>query len=297
MFNWNDLVFFLELARRGRLTPAARRLHVDYTTVSRRVSELEKDLAVSLFERRQDGFVMTEEGHQLFALAEQMETLGHRVQETIMSPPREPSGRVRLATMEGIAAYYLSEKLAEFNVVNPKILVELAVERYLVNLSKREADVSLSFVPLTGSRLKIYEMGHFRLCLYASDEYLSKRGTPATIDDLRGHDFIDYITDLVSIPEVHWLLDILEPENVVFRSSSMAAQQNAVACGRGIALLPLFSAKKDSRLIPVLPDIASVERGLFLAVHDDIACVSRVRFLTRFLRDQFSKDCKYLNDL
>ena len=47
MFNWNDLVFFLELARQGRLVPAARRLKVDLTTVSRRISELEQDLPSS----------------------------------------------------------------------------------------------------------------------------------------------------------------------------------------------------------------------------------------------------------
>jgi hypothetical protein len=57
-FNWNDLVFFLELARQGRLMPAARRLKVDHTTVSRRIGELEKDLGLKLFERKPDGFVM-----------------------------------------------------------------------------------------------------------------------------------------------------------------------------------------------------------------------------------------------
>jgi len=51
MFNWNDLTFFLELARHGRLMPAARRLKVDHTTVSRRISELERDLAIKIFDR------------------------------------------------------------------------------------------------------------------------------------------------------------------------------------------------------------------------------------------------------
>ena len=55
MFNWNDLVFFLELARQSRLMPAARRLKVDHTTVSRRISELEKDLSIKLFDRKPDG--------------------------------------------------------------------------------------------------------------------------------------------------------------------------------------------------------------------------------------------------
>lgn len=297
MFNWNDLVFFLELARQGRLMPAARRLKVDHTTVSRRISELEKDLAVKLFERKRDGFLPTEDGHRLLAIAEKMETLGLSVAETIGAVPSEPSGRVRLATMEGIAAYYLAEKLGDFNAIHPDIVVELVTERYLINLTKREADVSISFVPPVGSRLNVRKAGSFKLGLFGSAAYLERRGTPRTAEDLLRHDFVDYIVDLVAISKVHWLRDVLEPEHVVFRSSSMAAQQNAIAAGRGLGLLPYFSAKKEPKLVPVLPDRVSVERELFISVHDDIQFMGRVQALTRFLFTLFKRDARYLNRL
>ncbi len=296
MFNWNDLVFFLELARQGRLMAAARRLKVDHTTVSRRISELEKDLAIRLFERKPDGFVLTEDGHRLLAIAEKMEVLGLSVVETIKTTPSEPSGRVRLATMEGIAAYYLTEKLADFNKLHPQILVELVTERHLINLTKREADVSISFVPPAGQRLNVCKAGKFGLGLFSSADYLSRRGRPKKVDELPGHDFVDYIVDLVAIPKVHWLLDVLEPEHVVFRSSSMAAQQNAIAAGRGIGLLPYFSAKTDQRLVSVLQKEVRVERELYVAVHEDIQFMGRVRALTRFLFSLFEKDAVYLNE-
>lgn len=294
MFNWNDLVFFLELARQGRLMPAARRLKVDYTTVSRRISELEKDLAVTLFERRSDGFVLTEDGHRLLVVAEKMETLTASVVESTRT---EPVGRVRLATMEGIAAYYLSERIGDLLARNPGVVVELVTERHLINLTKREADVSISFVPPLGPRLSIRKAGTFGLGLFASDGYLRRRGAPLSRADLDQHDFVDYVVDLVAIPKVHWLLEVLEPEHVVFRSTSMAAQQNAVAAGLGIALLPYFSAKRDPRLVPVLPDAVRVERELFVAVHEDIEHVGRVRALTRFLAELFQRDAAYLNRL
>lgn len=297
MFNWNDLVFFLELSRHGRLMPAAKRLKVDYTTVSRRISELEKDLAVTLFERKPDGFVLTEDGHRLLAIAEQMEALGTSVTDALRSTPTEPAGRVRLATMEGIAAYYLAEKLSEFNAQHPQIVIELVTERHLINLTKREADVSISFVPPMGSRLTVLKSGTFALGLYSSAPYLSARGTPTSKSELPAHDFIDYVVDLVAIAKVHWLLDVLEPEHVVFRSSSMAAQQNAIATGRGIGLLPYFSAKRDPRLIPVLPGAVRVQRDLYISVHEDIEYVGRVRALTRFLAALFERDADYLNRL
>jgi DNA-binding transcriptional LysR family regulator len=296
MFNWNDLVFFLELARQGRLMPAARRLKVDHTTVSRRISELERDLAVKLFERKPDGFVLTEDGHRLLVIAEKMEGLGLSVMETIRAAPSEPSGKVRLATMEGIAAFYLTEKLVDFNALFPQILVELVTERHLINLTKREADVSISFVPPVGPRLNVRKAGTFKLGLFASAGYLSRRGVPATVQDLADHDFVDYVVDLVAISNVHWLLDVLEPDHVVFRSSSMTAQQNALAAGRGIGLLPFFSAKKEPRLVPVLPREVRVERELYVTVHEDIQFMSRVRALTRFLFALFENEAAYLNE-
>jgi DNA-binding transcriptional LysR family regulator len=294
MFNWNDLVFFLELARQGRLMPAARRLNVDHTTVSRRVSELEKDLAVKLFERKPDGFVLTEDGHRLLTIAERMEALGMSVIETVRTKPSELSGRVRVATMEGIAAFYLTERFIQFNATHPEILIELVTERHLINLTKREADISISFVPPIGPRLDVRKAGNFRLGLYASEVYLKKRGVPENVADLAEHDFVDYVVDLIEIAKVHWLLDVIEPEHVVFRSSSMTAQQNAIAAGRGIGLLPYFSAKTDKRLVRVLPK-TSVERELFISVHEDIQFLGRVRAVTRFLFNLFETDQAFLN--
>ena len=100
----------------------------------------------------------------------------------------------------------------------------------------------------------------------------------------------------MAIPKVHWLLDVLEPENVVFRSSSMAAQQNGIVAGRGLGLLPYFSAKKEPRLVPVLQREVRVERELYVTVHEDIQFMGRVRALTRFLFALFEKDAAYLNE-
>ena len=276
--------------------PAARRLKVDHTTVSRRIAELEKDLAIRLFERKPDGFVLTNDGHRLFEIAEKMEVLSLSVAEAVSSAPTQLEGRVRLATMEGIAAFYLAEKLVEFNTLHPNIVVELVTERHLINLTKREADISISFVPPIGSRLVLKKVGTFRLGLFASAAYLERSGQPRTRQDLSSHDFVDYVVDLVSIQKVHWLLDVIEPEHVVFRSTSMAAQQFAIAAGRGIGLLPLFSAKREPRLVPVLRDSVWVERDLHVTVHEDIQFMGRVRALTRFLTELFQRDAAFLNE-
>lgn len=293
MFNWNDLVFFLELARQGRLGPAARRLKVDHTTVSRRVAELERDLSVKLFDRSAEGFVLTEQGHRLLAQAETMEGLARTI-ESSEGAASQSSGRVRLATMEGIAAFYFSERFARFREIYPDIVVELVTERHLINLTKREADVSISFVPLVGPRLVTRKVGEFRLALFASKQYLENRGAPLTRADLERHDFVDYVEDLVAISRVHWLLDVIEPPSVTFRSTSMAAQQNAVLAGLGIGLLPFFSARAAPQLVPLLAEEVSVSRELYLTVHEDIEFIGRVRALCKFLIEILREDCDLL---
>jgi DNA-binding transcriptional LysR family regulator len=150
-------------------------------------------------------------------------------------------------------------------------------------------------VPLAGPRLSVKRAGEFRLGLFASAKYIMERGAPASMEELKRHDFIDYVDDLVAIQPVQWLHDVLVPESVVFRSTSMAAQQNAIGAGRGIGLLPFFSAKKDRRLVRLMKDV-TVTRSLFISVHEDIEYMGRVRTLLRFLHGSFKADKAYLND-
>lgn len=290
-------MFFLELARQSRLAPAARRLRVDHTTVSRRIAELEKDLSVKLFDRKPDGFVLTEQGHRLFAIAERVEQETSSVPQAMGADNATATGRVRVVAMEGIGAFFLARGFAELAETQPGITVELVTERHLINLTKREADIFISFVHPTGPRLAVKKLGTFRLALYASPAYLERRGVPKDRAELSGHTFVDYVEDLVAIQPVHWLLEVLEPSNVAFRSSSMHAQQSAVAAGAGIALLPLFSAKADSTLVPVLPDEVRVHRDVFLSVHEDLQFMTRVRAVSRHLAHIVSRDQNYLNEL
>jgi DNA-binding transcriptional LysR family regulator len=150
MFDWNDLRYFLELARQGRLAPAAKRLHVDHSTVGRRIAELEKALDAKLFDRAPNGFVLTEAGHRLLAYAESIEVNTIAIAET-SGQAAALSGSVRLATMEGLASFYLASRLVEFYDTHPGITVELITSTQLLSLTKREADVSLSCGRSAGS--------------------------------------------------------------------------------------------------------------------------------------------------
>ncbi len=294
-FDWGDLAFFLELARQGRLVPAARKLRAENTTVSRRVAELERALHCKLFDRGPNGFVLTDAGQKLFVYAESIESNATAIAENVGGIASEPSGDVRVATMEGIGSFYIAPRMWKLRQAFPSIRVELVTERHLINLTKREADISVSFAQMKGPRLISEKIGTFELRLYAAPSYIDRAGLPASLDELDNHEFVDYIDDLVSIPEVRWLHDVLIPSKVVFQSSSMVAQQNAAAGGAGLVLLPSFSAAEDTRLVPVMPRLVSVMRSIWLTVHEDHQYLSRIKTVRRFLKQSISDDQAFLN--
>lgn len=100
---------------------------------------------------------------------------------------------------------------------------------------------------------------------------------PKDQSELVYHTFVDYVEDLIAIQPVRWLLDVIDPLAVSFRSSSMHAQQNAIAAGAGIGLLPLISAKRNPSLLPILPDAIQVHPDVYLSVHEDLEFLARVR--------------------
>jgi DNA-binding transcriptional LysR family regulator len=293
-FDWNDLSFFLELARQGRLASAGRRLKVDHTTVSRRIAELERSLECKLFDRTQDGFVVTDAGQRLLRYAETIESNILAISQEVGGAQTVLGGTVRLATMEGIASLYLAGVFRRFHDQYPDILVELVTSSHLINVTKREADISLSFVKPKGQRLLVEKIGDFELRLYGSPDYLAAHGEPRTIDELRNHVFVDYVEDLISIDEVRWLHDVVVDPPTTFRSSSMIAQQNAAAAGLGLVLLPCFAGTPDPRLRPVLTGSVSVHRDIWLAVHEDFQFIARVKTVCRFLREAIAADQGFL---
>ena len=118
--------------------------------------------------------------------------------------------------MEAFGSLYLSPRLAELYQRHPSVRVELVTASHWVNLSKREADVLISFPKPRGHRITAEKIGEFSLFLYASQDYIARYGMPRTVDDLKDHRFIDYIDELVVIPAVRWLSDVLRDQETVF---------------------------------------------------------------------------------
>ncbi|RUV26207.1 MULTISPECIES: LysR family transcriptional regulator [unclassified Mesorhizobium] len=281
--DWDDLKIFLRAVRTKSVTGAARQIGVSHSTVSRRLTRLEYAVGAALFERCRDGLALTGVGTIVMRRAEEME-LGVNSLRSDMGSRDEIRGTVRLATMEGIASLYLSSRMNSILTKHPNLLIELVTSPQTVRVARREADLFLSFFKPQGATLTSERIGQFATGLYATRSYLEAHGMPLEPNDLRRHKFVGYVEELVQLETVRWLEELVPAPNLQFTSNSMIAQLFASSGGAGIVALPAFAQALDAGLVNILPQLRG-RRDLWLSVHQDMANVSRIRAVSKFLRD------------
>lgn len=292
-YDWNDIVHFLELARTGSLVRAGRNLKVDHSTVGRRIRELERKLNCTLFKRSKSGYALTEVGLRLIRYAEGMENQASLIAEAVGFENSDSRGPVRVASMEGFGSLYLSRCISDFSKAYPLVQVELLTDTRMLNFDRREADVFVSFFRPQGKRILNKKIGEFKISLFASNKYCDHHPYPNTIKELEQHTFIDFIDDHIHVKENRWLSDILRPKRIIFRSTSLMAQYISASEGQGIVMLPSFAAAYSTDLRPIMPQLFTV-RDIWLAVHEDLLHISRIKLLTAFLTKRVEQDRLFL---
>src|SRR5262245_49708824 len=121
MLDWNDLRHFLAVARTGSTLAAGRELRVSQTTAARRVTALEEELKLKLFERRAAGYRLTPAGEALLAEAEAVEAAAGHFEDAAATQSRDVSGTVKLTVDEIYAVTLLGPILRDLHDAFPAI--------------------------------------------------------------------------------------------------------------------------------------------------------------------------------
>lgn len=285
MLNWDDFRIFLAVQRAGGLVGAARRLGLDHTTVARRLTSLETRLGAQLVERSPRGARLTETGRALLERAERMEAEALAAGAEVGAIRADVSGSVRLATPEAFGAWLVAPNVHRLHRAHPTLQVELVPEARRVSLTKREADLAVTLARPPQGRLVARKLADYRLGLYAARSYLEAEGPVADLRELPSRPLVWYIDELIDVPELRFFDEVAAGARTVFRSSSIAAQQAAVASGLGFGLLHVFAAGQDPRLVRVLPEQVDVERSYWLVMHPEERTLPRIRVVADFLQE------------
>lgn len=173
-FDWNDLRFFLEVARTGTLSGAARVLGTDHATVSRRIDALERALQQLLFARSPTGCALTPRGKELLPTAEQMESLASQSAQVVGAHPSVLSGVVRLSAPDGFGNFFLAPLLDRFGTAHPRLRLQMVIVQQIQATSQREGDVTVTLSPPVRGHFVTERLTDYGLGLYAATHYFEK---------------------------------------------------------------------------------------------------------------------------
>lgn len=286
MDNWDDLRLFLAVAREGSLSGAGKVLRLDPATLGRRVSRLEKALAVALFVKSPQGYGLTEAGQQLLERAGAAEQAMRRAAAGVAAAPSEGlTGQIRLGAPDGCANFLLPQVCAAIVAENPGLDLQIVALPRLFNLSRREADMAIGVSAPTAGRLMVQKITDYRLNLAASETYLRAHPPVEEVTDLRGHRMVGYIPDMIFDRELDYLAD-LGVERVPLASNSVSVQSHMIGRGGGIGVVHDFALPFFPGVRRILADQISLKRAFYLIRHEDDRRHARLsRFAERLVAD------------
>lgn len=286
--DWNNLKFFLAVARFGGLTPAASHLATSVSTVSRHIDAMESTLGVRLFLRRQRGYLLTDAGAMLLERVADVERSMQAV-ERQGDAIKELTGVVRLATFESLAHYLLVPQLHKFTSRYPQLQLEILVNRNLADLSRREADLALRIINPNIDEHEpdniVQYVGSFRFELYCTPTALAR-----VEGDWQKLPHISWDAAWFRLPMVNWLQQLFPHQAPILRSNTMQTHVLAASSEMGAALLPSFIGDQHQGLIKATTIPMDTHQELWLSYHRDLKASSRVMAMRDFILEIAPKD-------
>lgn len=282
---WDDVRYFLELARQGSLSAAARSLAVEHTTVARRVAALEKRIGIRLFDRLPKSWSLTQDGEQLLQHA-------YRIEEEALAFSRATAGAsslrgtVRLSAPPVFGSHFLVPRLAAVRRQWPGIAIDLAGESREANLYRREADLALRLSRPEAPGLAARPLAQIGYGLYGASGWIGRAS--------QEWEFVGYNDSLRETPQQQWLEKVAGARPFVLRSNDLAALYQACRAGLGIAVLPHFLARDDPALVALAEYPCPVARQLWLVVHPDVRRSPRVKAVADALVTLFRESAAVL---
>ncbi|WP_042885831.1 LysR family transcriptional regulator [Cupriavidus necator] len=289
--DWDDLKYFLAVSQSGSLAGAARALHVNHSTVLRRLARLEEVLGTLLFERHPTGYAMTAAGE---ALAHRLAGVGEQIdaaQRQLSGLDSQLSGPLRVTTTDTLLSGLLMPLFAEFRAMHPRIQLQIVVNNSFLSLSRREADVAIRPANAVPEYLVGRQVGLLQTAPYASREYLkqtqqkpARGGTVAS--DWGRYDWVVPDDALAHLAQARWTMEHVPESRRLVSADSLVAMAQAVRHGMGAGMLLCLLAEGDPQLVRLASPEPALDTALWILTHPDLRHSVRVRAFNDFLYER-----------
>ncbi len=279
---WDDLKFFLAVARNGSISAGARRLKVQHSTVSRRIRALENRLGTRLIERKKSGYELTAVGEELKLSAARMELEILDIEDALAGHEGRVCGELRVSAIGNMATTVLMPMFRAFHERYPEIEMHIQVSNRFVSLTERQADIAIRLTndpleTLIGTRLVTV-----RSAVYGSAAYLARQRSRAQPPEWLGVECCDFHRD--------WTHAARPERDFRFYVDDTLLTLAALKEGFGIAYLPCFMGDSHPDLARVHAPEEKHDLGLWLLYHGDLRQTRRVRLFRQHMVDHIAPE-------
>ncbi|MCC7325676.1 MAG: LysR family transcriptional regulator [Burkholderiales bacterium] len=287
MFDWDDLRYFLAVARHGSTLAAARVLKVNQSTVQRRLTELEQRIGRPLVRRHPTGYRLTEFGEALLPQAQRVEQAVAAFEVQVDVSRRDAVGVVRVTCPEPLMNRITASPLLErFRMRHPGLEVEFAMSDRYLDLAKGDADVALRSGDTDDGVLIGRKIGDSLWAVYASRAYVERHGRPERIEDLERHALAGFDETMAGHRAAKWLREVVPGARIVARNDSVLGLLNSVKASIGIAPLPTALGDAEPELVRLFGPIPELTRIWRVLAHPDVRHTPRVAAFFDFMVEE-----------
>jgi DNA-binding transcriptional LysR family regulator len=287
--DWDKLKVFHAAAEAGSFTHAGEQLGLSQSAVSRQVSALEQELAVSLFHRHARGLILTEQGELLYRTAHDVFMKLEAARAKLTDSREKPNGELKVTTTPGMGIHWLTPRLGEFLELFPDIRITLIVTDEELDLSMREADVAIRLRQPQQPDLIQRKLFSVKFHAYASPEYLKRKGTPRSVEEIDNHPIIMLggTTVPVYLQNRSWLLEVARngkgPRTPCLVINNIMGIVRACQKGLGIGLLPDYLVEENVGLVQLFGEEQGPALDAFFVYPEELKSVARVQAFRDFL--------------
>lgn len=246
-------------------------LGVTHVTVSRRIANLEADLAQPLFSRESGRYVLTEAGKRVLELASPMAEQADAILRAASSFHETISGLVRITATESVGAYLLMPSLKAIRARYPDVDLDLRISTQILSLARSDAEIAVRLSgPAPDSGLLGVKVADLHYHLYGARSYVDRR-KPELLE------YIGYAPEFANWPETQVLDSIAKGGRTAVRINHLGNRIEAARLGLGLALLPSLMAEPWSELVRVSRGPPVLSREIWVLVHQDLNDVPRIK--------------------
>lgn len=258
IMNLNEIAIFVKVVETGSFTGAAKLLDMPKSTVSAKLSSLEKRLGVTLIRRTTRKLHITDAGEAYYKKCLQAISQIMEAEEIVSQSQSRPHGLLRVTAPIELGVALLPSVIEEFNKKYPDVNLEIILSDKTVDLVSEGIDIGIRTGNLKDSSLIAKKLGTIYFAPFASPKYLKKNPEIKKPHDLDHHCIIPF----ASIGSEEWqLIGPKEKQTVKLEKRMVINDLNLIKAlavsGMGIALIPTFLCYhevKTGKLLRVLPN-------------------------------------------